>query len=194
MSRTAWTYLRSIGPSERCLSVESLKRAIRLSLDDDALDETLLMYIDASTGQVEHDTSMALLTQEWVYGRDAWNRLYRFFEIPKRPVTEIVEITYFDSDNEQQTFPDESYRLDLARNQVVLQTNFDWPATQRDGQIEVTFLAGYDTPSNVPAELIQAVALQCGKWVENPTMDMPASVGDDAYDRLVGRYMRSDYP
>ncbi len=193
MARTEWTFLRSVAPNERCLSVERLKNAIRLSQDDDKLDETLLMYIDAATGQVEHDTAMALLTQTWVYGRDAFNGRYRFFDLPKRPATEIVSITYFDDEGQQQTFPAESYRLDQGRNQVVLQHNFSWPADVQD-QIEVTFLAGYATPANVPAELVQAVALQCGKWVDNPTMDMPSGIGDAPYEMLVGRYMRSDYP
>ncbi len=151
------------------------------------------MYIDAATGQVEHDTSMALITQTWVYGRDSFNLRYRYFEIPKRPVTAIDSITYFDSDGVQKTFPDTEYRLDKARNQVVLQSRSSWPNDVED-QVEVTFQAGYDTPDNVPAELVQAVALQCGKWVENPTMDLPAGIGDNAYEMLVGRYMRSDYP
>jgi len=196
MARTAWTYLRSSGPNERPLRVDELKRAIRLSLDDDTLDETLLMYLDAATGQVEHDTSMALLEQTWTYGRDQFNARYRFFDLPIRPATEIVTITYVDDAGDPATWDAAEYRLDQGRNQVILQPDFSWPAVmgQDGGQIEVSFKAGYDTPANVPAELRQAVALQAGKWVANPQMDMPQGIGDDAYERLVARYMRSDYP
>ena len=197
MARTAWTYLRSSGPSERCLRVDELKRAIRLSLDDDSLDETLGMYIDAATGQVEHDTSMALIEQTWTYGRDCFNARYRFFGLPIRPATEIVEITYVDEEGNPVTWESAEYRLDQGRNQVILQPDFSWPSDvmgQQGGQIEVSFKAGYATPANVPAELRQAVALQAGKWVANPVMDMPVGLGDEAYDRLVARYMRSDYP
>jgi len=191
-ARIPWSLERSVAPVNRPVSLESLKRAIRLSVSDDSHDETLVMLIDAATEQVEHDTTSALITQTFKLRRDCFpNENYIY--LPVRPVQSVTHVKYFDTETETETTFSEWY-FDEPQQMIVLNRDESWP-TNSD-KVVVTFVAGYgDTEPSVPTVLRQAIFMQSGKWFQNPTMDLNDIIYTDApYRRLIERFTRSDYP
>lgn len=81
------------------------------------------------------------------------------------PVTEIVEVKYYDSDNVQQTLDDEVYILDTTKTPAVLKLGYNqsWPATfSRPDAVEVTLLAGYESAADVPQSTKHAILMLAG--------------------------------
>lgn len=190
--RADWAMTRTIAPIERIVTVQEVKRAIRLSLDDNFHDSQIVSLIDGATSQVEHDCSLALMRQTYGMYRDCWPR-ESFIYLPVRPLLEIQSIKYTDGTGVVVTMPDTDYKADRGQPVILRKTNA-WPAGT---DIEILFDAGFgDDPQNIPAQLKQAVMLQVGKWFQNPTMDMNEIItGEDkAYERLIARWMRGDLP
>ena len=191
-ARIPWSLERSVAPVNRPVSLESLKRAIRLSVADDSHDETLMMLIDAATEQVEHDTTSALITQTFKLRRDCFpseNYIY----LPVRPIQSVTHVKYFDIETETETTFSEWY-FDEPQQMIVLNRDESWPTNNE--KVVVTFVAGYGaTEPSVPTVLRQAIFMQSGKWFQNPTMDLNDIIYTDApYRRLIERFTRSDYP
>lgn len=192
-ARIPWSLERTIAPTNRAVTLNALKKAIRLSVDDDSHDEILTMYVDAATEQVEHDTSSALITQTYRMKRDLFPSDQNYIYFPIRPIQSVTHVKYYDEDAEAEaTFSD--YTFDASQQMIVLNNDESWPENARD--VKITFVAGYgDTEPTVPTVLRQAIYMQAGKWFQNPTMDMNDVVYTDApYRRLIERFTRSDYP
>lgn len=192
-ARLAWSLERTTAPINRPVSIESLKRAIRISVEDDSHDETLLMLIDGATEQVEHDTSSALITQTYKMKRDCFPSDQNYIYLPVRPVQSVSHVKYFNFKTETETTFSDWY-FDQSQNMIVLNRDESWPTN--DEKVVITFVAGYgDTEPTIPTVLRQAIFMQSGKWFQNPTMDMNDIIYTDApYRRLIERFTRSDYP
>jgi len=191
--RANWTLSRVQSPTERVVSVEEIKRAIRISVEDNYHDSTLLMYADSATMQVEKDCTMQLMQATFLLASDCFP-LERYIYLPLSPVMSIESITYENDQGEQLIVDPATYRLDIGQPTVSLKRNASWPFGDN---VQVTFLAGFgNDPMNVPGPLRQAVMLQVGKWFANPSMDLNDIItgNDMAYERIIGRYMRGDMP
>lgn len=163
---------------------------LRLSVDDDSHDSILEFYIDGATLQVELDTSLGLIEQTWLFYRDSFPDV-NYLQLPIGNITEVVSITYTGG-----SVSGTDYSIDVGRNQLKLNSDVSWP-TGTDINVAVEFKVGFGTTAaSVPQQLRQAVAMQVGKWFNNPTLDMSEAMsnGDAAYERLIARYLRSDYP
>ena len=192
-ARLPWSLERTIAPANRPVTLSALKRAIRLSVDDDSHDEVLTMYVDAATEQVEHDTSSALITQTWKMKRDLFPSDQSYIYFPIRPVQSVSHVKYYDQNAEAEaTFTE--YNFDASQQMIVLNTDASWPTDAID--VKITIVVGYgDSEPSVPTVLRQAIYMQSGKWFQNPTMDMNDVIYTDApYRRLIERFTRSDYP
>lgn len=192
-ARIPWSLQRHVGPSNRAVDLDMLKRSVRISTSDDTHDEVLYAAIDAATEQVEHDTSSALITQTYKLRLDAFPRNVNYLYVPMRPIQSVQSLEYTDTDTGNvETFTE--YYLDEAQQMLVLNDDQVWPSNAN--KIVVSFTAGYgDAFQSVPTVLRQAITMQAGRWFNNPTMDMNDLINTDApYTRLIARFTRADYP
>lgn len=153
---------RTVEPAD-LISLTDAKTHLNVDFaDQDALITSLIAVatdvLDGPTGEV----GKALVTQTWQW-RGA--RPDGSFTIPLGPVQSITSIKYYDTDNVQQTLTVTDYPL-FDGNLKPLR-GVTWPtAYDRPDAYEITFVAGYGAPSDVPPGIIQAALLLVGHYFE----------------------------
>jgi uncharacterized phiE125 gp8 family phage protein len=132
-------------------------------------DDTYIgTLVGAATRHVERYIGRSLITQTWelaLNGFPPGDCLY----LPRGPVQSVTSLkTYSDSDAES-VFADTNYLVDTAGDRLCLNDGATWPTDLRDNDaIKVRYTAGYgDASTDVPSDLIHAVALLVAHWYEN---------------------------
>jgi len=91
--------------------------------------------------------------------------------LPFPPASEIVAITYFDTDGIQQTLDVAEYEFDPTSEPARLRpvVGSSWPATEiRYSAVEIQWKAGFgDDPTDVPPDIRSAIKLALGDLYEN---------------------------
>jgi uncharacterized phiE125 gp8 family phage protein len=181
-------------PAAEPVTLAQAKKQLELASSDTAHDAHLALLIQAAREQWEADTDSCCLTQTWkVYAEEFDDdELY----LPKRPIQSITHVKYYDASNVQQTLSTSVYSLDDAERAVRLDSLQVWPAVyDRFDAITITFVAGYTSAAAVPAIHKQAILLLIGKYFENRDLQVNDVIFKDAaYEALVTKFMRSNYP
>lgn len=181
-------------PTIEPVTLIEAKKQCELSPSDTAHDDHLSTLIQAAREQWEHDTDSACLTQTWSVTLEYFDddEIY----IPKRPIQSITHVKYYDSNNTLTTLSTDYYSLDPAARAVRLKYLQDWPVTvDRWDAVAITYVAGYGSVAAVPALHRSAIQLLVGHYFENRDMLMSDAMQTmKAYESLVRRYMRSNYP
>lgn len=194
---TPWTLTRTVGPSQRIVSVAEAKTNMRLPQADTTHDQAIADQIDAATEQLEQDIDRVLITQTFVLSLNAFPCKSAPIAISNKPVQSITSIMYEDSNGTTQELDVGNYALDLGRRQIYLPAGQSWPATVSvQNAVRVTYVAGYgDSSGDVPRLTRQAVLLQVGRWFIDPMMESSESYTTDAaYERIVQKLIRTSYP
>lgn len=96
---------------------------------------------------------------------------FRLIELPKPPLIAVNQVTYFDVDGVQQTFPATDFGVDVSTKVGVFFLNEDkeWPDVQRRERagITVDFDCGFATPAAVPQLHKFAILDLALHWFEN---------------------------
>lgn len=148
------------------LTTSEVKDHLRV---DVSTDDTLISnLIKAATQSAEIFTNRYFIeTEVWMYA-DNWNEVSPLL---KSPVSEIVLIKYYDSDDTQQTLAQSVYNEDLGYKpaRITLAVDKSWPTlSTRSAPLQVRYKIGYGTAaSDVPEGIKQAVLLTIGNWYEN---------------------------
>ena len=172
------------GPAVEPLSIEEAKKQLEIAGTDH--DSHLAALIEFARQQFEADTGIAVIEQTW---RQDLSEFVEF-EFFHRPVTSISSVTYYDTNNAQQTLASSVYDLDQSRNAFVLKYDQTWPDTYtRWDAVSVTYKAGqYTSDVGVPALWKQAMLLLVGHHFENRDMLVNESAYNRrTYDQLVTR-------
>ena len=182
------------GPASEPVTLTEAKKQCEIAASDTAHDDHLTLLIQAAREQWEHDTDSCVLTQVWSVTLDDFGG--ESFRLPKRPITEIVDIQYYDSGNVRTTLSTDVYSFNPANRSVHLNSLQTWPSTyERWDAVTVTYVAGYDYAADVPAVHKQAMRLLIGHYFENRDMIMADAMSTiRAYNALVSRFVRSTYP
>lgn len=172
--------VRTLAPTLELLSLDEAKRQCRVDFPDDNdliafLNSVVAEHLDGYAGTL----GRALLTQTWRadYGRFPWDHRLR---LPVQPATAISGITYFDTNNVQQTLSASVYNLltDHVGPYASRFFNQVWPVTfYRDDAVSVTFTAGYASAGAVPKRIKQAALLMVADLYQNRET---VNVGDRA--------------
>lgn len=178
------------------LSLSLAKLHLRLPPTANASDPLIAELINAATYQVEHDCQTLLISRavtekfsDWPTGCD--------IDLYWRPVVSITSVKYYDTSGTQQTISSANYSLNAYGRRIVWNDDYTLPTVDdRWDAIEVIYQAGYGADNSVmPADLLRMVRLRVGYDFENPDMLANDQVyTEQAYERLVDRYMRSTYP
>lgn len=181
-------------PVAEPVTLAEAKKQLELASSDTAHDAHLALLIQAAREQWEADTDSCCLSQTWkVYAEEFDDdEIY----LPKRPIQSVTHVKYYDASNVQQTLSTSVYSLDDAARAVRLDSLQIWPAVyDRFDAITITFVAGYTSAAAVPAIHKQAILLLVGKYFENRDLQVNDVIFKDAaYEALVTKLMRSNYP
>lgn len=185
----------TVQPVTEPLTLPQVRKHLNLPAAVTFHDDELTELITQAREQWEHDTDSAMVT------RTATATLQSFaaaIYLPIRPVQSVSSIQYYDGNNASQTVSSSIYNLDIPCRMIRLAYQQSWPTVaDRWDAITVTFVAGHagTTVDPVPAIAKRAMLLQIGKWFRQRDMSENQSQhADRAYELLVHRYMRSDYP
>jgi uncharacterized phiE125 gp8 family phage protein len=199
---THWTLNRVSHPQNLPVSLEEVKKHLRLSEADDTHDSHLLLLIEAAVERLEDDIDRQIISADYLQSQLSWcvgNETEGSIKLYKRAITSIASVTYYDSDDNLQTLDPSKYVFDSGRTRLWPARGEEWPALSeqsRPNNVEITFSAGYGESGNtVPRSMKSAVLLCVGKWFFDPAQEGSALHSQEvAYERLVMTLMRSTYP
>jgi uncharacterized phiE125 gp8 family phage protein len=185
---------RVSGPASEPVTVTQAKDHCELLASDTTHDAKLTRYIAAARQRIENETSYVLMTQTYTLSFDAFPDFDKI-KIPKRPVSSVSSISYYDADNSQQTLGTDVYGVDTSRMPFVyLKYNQSWPTiTEQHGGCTIQFNAGFGTADQVPSILKHLILVQVGSWFYDRG-DVPDRDWSMAYDRLWRTVQDSAYP
>lgn len=142
-------------PTEEIVALDEIQDELGGGTDDQQLSE----LIEACTRELQDETY-------WQFMQATLRLTLPMFPtngliiLPVKPVTAISSITYYDTDNVQQTLNSSNYRLVTLTSpaQVEITQNGTWPATYLRGDaVQVNVTAGYSTVASVPIQAKRAV-------------------------------------
>ena len=136
-----------------------IKSALRVDFDDD--DTQLVRLRESALSLIEKRTQLALSPATRTLYLPAWTDTL----IPVHPFVSFTGITYYDSQNAQQTLASTSYWIDWSDGPMPMLRFIDKPQFYKGTQPTVTYVAGYST---LPNELIHAAIALIGYWYQNP--------------------------
>jgi uncharacterized phiE125 gp8 family phage protein len=165
-------------PAVEPLTLADAKQHLRIDNDDEDTQTSAL--ISAARVAAENFLRRPLITTEYLWTFDGFPAIGFFdrfrsdeliLRFPIGGVSEVTEVKYLDTSQQQQTMLSTAYRLDLASQPARMQPAYQtaWPATSPDiAACSVKFKAGYGTAAtSIPPNVISAVKLILGHLWEN---------------------------
>ena len=194
---TLYDLVQTVAPASEPISLAEARDHLEIGAAVTAHDTKLTRNIAAARLNFEMDTGLALIDQTFTLSLSAFPKGSDLLHIPVRPLSSVTSVTYYDEADAQQTLSTSVYGVDSGRRGLYLKINQEWPAIngQHDG-IVVTFVAGYgSSSSDVPDLCRQAVLLKIGKmFAFRDDTEHKVFSGDLAYDNIVKRFIRREYP
>ncbi len=156
------------GPQTRAISLNDFKVYARI--DQKKEDSFILIAIAAAQKIIESITNRKLISQTW---RLDLNYFEHEIILPFSPVTAINSITYFDTDNAQQTFPVAEYDSDLSSLKAIIRPAYGycWPTLYpKQNAASITYTVGYPSSQTLDGDLkIAMFALVLQMYEERKT-------------------------
>lgn len=137
-------------------------------VDASAEDAIITSLIPAARLFIEKYAAIALVNQTWraYFDLKSAAALYTYVSLPLGTIQSITSIKTYDTDNAATTFDSSNYYL--SGNRIVLNDNCDWPTFRRVyDTLEITFVAGFGSASDVPQPIKQALLMLVAHWYEN---------------------------
>jgi uncharacterized phiE125 gp8 family phage protein len=149
------------------VTLAEAKAYLRVEHDDD--DDVIAALIAGARVHVEAQIRRALITQSWRLIRDAWPADGRMTVLPA-PLQALTAARVYRLDGSTQAIDPQAFVVDTASAPARLSfASGAPPAPGRPfGGIELDIDVGYgDEPSDVPADLRQAIRTLVAHWYEN---------------------------
>lgn len=152
------TLTTTVPPTTTPLSLSDAKDAC--SVTGSEWDLLIDRLTRAAAAEVETILRQRLITQtvEWTLDGFASPGLV----IPVWPIQSIAAVAYTDAAGVNQTLDASAYRLVRSRRPYELHPVYGttWPVTRDEpGAVTIEIVAGYGAASDVPADIVQAMAL-----------------------------------
>ena len=180
----------SSAPSVEPITLDEAKTHLRVLTSDD--DAYITDLIKVARRKVEYDLRRALITQTWKMYLDDFPANGDVILIPYPPLQSITSIKYYDTSNEQQTWSNTEYELDIYSEpaRVAEVYGYTWPSVyDKLNAVEIIFIAGYgDDATDVPWTVKQAILMLIGHYYENreaTTDGRPITSVPMAYENLI---------
>lgn len=161
-------YTRKTAPTIPVVDLAVLKEHVRIDADLTDQDSVLLAYHDAAVAWVEDYTGRSLMTQTW---QIACEKFAEKLWLPRAaPLASVTHVKYYDTANTLTTLSGTIYTVPaFAEPAVILLADTQvWPDVyDREDAVQVEYVTGATTASDVPAPLRHAVQLLVGHWYAN---------------------------
>lgn len=162
-------------PSVEPVTLERLRRHLRLPADQTAEDDDLEESIVAARQEAEHLTGRALAPQTLEIALDAWPA--DGIELRRPPLVSVTWLKYVDLEGVERTVDPADYALDTHQEPAWLVPVYDalWPlARDQANAIQVRYVAGYPE-GQCPALIRRWILLRAGTLFEfrNADADRP---------------------
>ena len=150
-------------PTTEPLTLQEVKNHLRIdgSFDDDLLNSC----ITSARMYFESQCEISIASQELLLALDSFDDIVY---LPRGPVQSVEDISYADSENNQQVMDD--WIEDLVSNPARITPAFgqSWPATAEVvNAVQVSYTTGYSTPSMVPKLLKSGMLFFAAHLYEN---------------------------
>lgn len=150
-------------PTTEPLTLQEVKNHLRVDGNyDDAL---LSSCITSARMYFESQCEISIASQELLLALDSFDDIVY---LPRGPVQSVEDISYADSENNQQYMDD--WIEDLVSNPARITPAFgqSWPATAEVlNAVQVSYTTGYSTPSMVPKLLKSGMLFYVAHLYEN---------------------------
>jgi uncharacterized phiE125 gp8 family phage protein len=150
-------------PTTEPLTLSEVKNHLRI---DGNFDDALLgSFITSARMYFESQCEISIASQEILLALDSFDDIVY---LPRGPVQSVEDISYADSENNQQYMDD--WIEDLVSNPARITPAFgqSWPATAEVvNAVQVSYTTGYSTPSMVPKLLKSGMLFYVAHLYEN---------------------------
>ena len=163
-------------PTDEPVTLGEAKAQIRVDHSDE--DDLIQRMIGAARGWVEKHLDQPLMEQTITGATDVFPGT---LELTPN-LRSVVEVRYVDGGDVEQTVDPSSYLVDdFSRVGAVYPSpGKSWPDSRgAPFDVQVDFVAGYETPADVPDEIKSAVLLLVGHWYANREQTVTGSVPEE---------------
>jgi len=161
-------YTRKVAPTTPVVDLAVLKEHVRIDQDLTDQDAVLLAYHDAACEWVSEYTGRSLTTETWQMSLCGFPERV---ELPRAaPLQSLTFVKYYTKANVLTTLSASVYTLPAFAEPAVIRLADTqvWPDVyDREDAVQVEYVTGATTASDVPAPLRQAVQLLVGHWCAN---------------------------
>lgn len=159
-------------PAEEPLTLTEAKTHLKVEVTAD--DSLITALIQAAREEAEQYLNLKLITQTVTEKLDCFPSYEEtnLILLSAAPVVSVESVKYQDEDDTQQTLSTDIYGLDnygLTDN-IYLKNNKSWPTVlDEKNAVEIIYVVGYGSASDVPQLIKQSMLLMIGYWYENRT-------------------------
>lgn len=161
-------YTRKTAPVLPVVDLSVLKEHVRIDADLTDQDAVLAAYHDAAVSWVEEYTGRSLMTQTW---QIACEEFAEKLWLPRAaPLQSVTFVKYYNTANTLTTLSSSIYTVPAFAEPAVIRLADTqvWPDVyDREDAVQVEYVTGATTASDVPAPLRHAVQLLVGHWYAN---------------------------
>lgn len=162
-------------PQKPLLSLEEARLQCRVdtwgSPPQNPEDDLLMQYVKAATAEldgVDGWLGRALVTQTWRLRLSAFpaGRI----RLPLPPLRSVAGIEYDAPDGTVVQLANTAYTVVTESDPGEIRPVDPWPAVASDGEVRITFVAGYGDPGDVPEIIRQYVRMRVGQFYDHRQM------------------------
>lgn len=155
---------RTAEPALEPVTIADARSWLRVSHTSE--DQLIGSLISAARQDVESQTGLSLIHQEWRLTFDNWPNS-NIIELPRGPVAAVIAVTVYAADGTPSVLPPASYLLDMRSEPARLMFESHITPGQRLNGIEIDFSSGFGpTGTSVPDILKRAILLLVAHWYE----------------------------
>lgn len=145
------------------LPLADAKEHLRLTDSDTFHDASAEAARDDAIAWFEDYASVSLEERQFLWTEGSFADPMR---LPRRPVTEIDGISYYDEDGTDTALVEADWYF--GDNALAPAAGTSWPCTSgQPGNVRVTFTAGYETAADIPLNAMRAIKLALSAYFEN---------------------------
>lgn len=182
----------TVRPQGLALTVFDAKRQLRIEVEDTDQDEHIASLCASAGSHIERELGYPILRQ---------TRETHLSCFPRGPIwlgggnaLTVLEIRYTDTAGAAQVLASSAYAVDAVSQpaKVYPAPSINWPSTSPvPSAVVVKWQAGWETPADVPDDLLHAMKLLVGHWDQNREAVVVGSMNSDlrvALDELLSPF------
>lgn len=184
------------GPTAQPISLEEVKEHLYIVVTDTTRDNYLTDVQDSAVDQFQSDAEYQVMSA--TYKQTLPDFCYDYIEIPLIPVQSITEFLYYTDKTTTATLVQDTdfYLVKTDRYARLYPVN-SWPSSaDRPDAVQITFVAGYSTQSQVPARLLHGLKFLIGHYNENrQSVVVGPNVQEvpESYKAIVDKFKRNSH-